>query len=117
MPEEIFIIITLAIIAGSVSGVLKQIFDYLKNRAASQSSGASLTSSELERLLQRTVEKAVAPLVDRMEAIESRLDQATDPQLPAAHVQSRIDPSLLDEADLIEQGSQDALVSRREKGR
>jgi hypothetical protein len=77
MPEEIVAIIIISILAGTISGIIKQVLEYKKTRnlARSDSSGSSLTTSELVELLRESVEQATEPLYERMTRIEERLDR------------------------------------------
>ncbi len=76
MPEEIFIIIALSILSGTVLAMVKSVLNYKssKHQHVEHTTGASLTTSELERLMQGAVEKATAPLAAQIDALERRLD-------------------------------------------
>ena len=75
MPEEeILIIVVLAILSGTLLGVVKNIRRYLeaKNGIGQHvSQGASLKTSELEAMMERAAQNAVAPLVRRIENLEA----------------------------------------------
>lgn len=74
MPEEIFIISLVGIIAGSavVLGVVRGILSVVRARVEGHrgAGSGSLTSSELQRLVQRAVEDASQPLLDKIEDLE-----------------------------------------------
>jgi hypothetical protein len=78
MQDEIFFIVITAIIACTiiVTTIVKSIFGIAKQKAdlRSTSSGSSLTTSELERMLRQVVGEATDPLYERMEALEERLN-------------------------------------------
>ncbi len=80
MPEEIFIIVVVAIIAGTFSGFVKMVLEYLKDRQATErpTVGATdaLTTSELERLIEAAVDRANRGVVDRLDALEDRMEDA-----------------------------------------
>ncbi len=90
MPDEVFVIILVAILAGTmmVAGIARSIFKYLSSRHQPIQAGSSLTAGELERLLREAVEEATAPLAAQIDALERRLLEA---------------PPLLPEGDLSEQ--------------
>ncbi len=95
MPDEVFVIILVAILAGTmmVAGIARSIFKYLSSRHQPIQAGSSLTAGELERLLREAVEEATAPLAAQIDALERRLDER---RLLEA-------PPLLPEGDLSEQ--------------
>ena len=75
MPEEIVVIVVVAILAGTVSTIVKSVTGYLKSKnAAGTASGSSLTASELKTLLRSAVDEALEPLAARVERIERRLE-------------------------------------------
>ena len=74
MPEEIAVIVIVAIACGTASSIIRSIFSYLKAREQQPAGrGSSLTTSELEAMLRQVVEEAVQPLGDRVARIEDRL--------------------------------------------
>ena len=90
MPEEVFIIVVIAILAGTFSGVVKMIIEYLKSRQSvpnAHAKSGALTSSELERLIVSAVERANQSLADRLEAIEDRLDSASMLEAPPSRLE------------------------------
>ncbi len=80
MPEEIAIMIflSIAVSAGAItlSYIARMYFKYLNNKAGVKTgnSSSSMTTSELESMLRRVVKEANAPVLDRIEDIEERLD-------------------------------------------
>lgn len=87
MQEEIFFIVMTAIIAGTVmvSSIVRSIFKFLssKNQPVSSAAGGSLKASELEAMLRNAVEEATAPLVNKIDVLEQRLDARADRLLDA----------------------------------
>ena len=80
MPEEIAIIIVISILAGTFSGILRMILNYKKARmgiTGGTRSDASMTTSELERLLFKVVEEATEPLMQRIDDLELLLEKQT----------------------------------------
>ncbi len=71
MPEEIFIIIIVGILAGTFSGVVAQVVGYLKTKAPKTSADASMTTSELEGMIQKWIGEATRPLVERLDELEN----------------------------------------------
>ncbi len=92
MPEEIFIIIVVSILAGTFSGIVKMVLEFMKARQGALPSGNkadSMTASELERLLENAVRQGTTDLSERLDAIEERLGipaQGT-PRLNAGRVE------------------------------
>lgn len=90
MPEEIMAIIIIAIIAGTITSLTKLILSHREKTAgyrsgvgkAEQAESGSLTTSELERMLDRVVKKATNPILDRLEDLEDRLEQVPPLALP-----------------------------------
>ena len=109
MPEEIFIIIIIAIGAGTLSGIFAQLFGYLKSRAPKSTSDASMTTSELEGMIQNWIREATRPLVSRLDKIEERLEP-----LEAFEVQGRLsDKSILDDVNSFEEKRDEELAPRQ----
>lgn len=82
MPEEVLIIVVVAIIAGTFSSVVRQIFGYLQSRNSKPgASGASLTTSELQRLMRAAVEEGTASLEARLDGLEEKLERMQEPKL------------------------------------
>ena len=75
MPEEIFVIIVVAICAGTFMSIVGMMINYLKTRPQ-QGSGNSMTTSELEGMIQKWIEESTQPLVDRLDEMEARLERA-----------------------------------------
>ena len=93
MPEEIFVIIIVAIAAGTFSGVVSQIIGYLKSRSPQQTvSDSSMTTSELENMIQKWITEANKPIVERLDSIERTLE-------PASTNKATAKKSLLDDMD------------------
>ena len=75
MPEEIFIIIVVAILAGTFTTTVKLILNHLKDQRRDASAGTAsggVTTSELEALMRRAVAEANAPLLARIEDLEEQ---------------------------------------------
>ena len=109
MPEEIFVIIIVAIAAGTFSGVVSQVIGYLKSRQPQQSlssSDASMTTSELEGMIQKWIREANRPIADRLDLIEQRLD------IPEASLKSG-KKSLLEDMDGYDPFEEEKSESKR----
>ncbi len=110
MPEEIFIIIIVAILAGTFSGVVKQVLSYLQSRhgapVRSSSSETSMTTSELESMIQKWIGESTRPLVDRLDRIESHIGN-TPEQI------SSTKKSILDDMDGYESAEDEERLSAR----
>lgn len=76
MPFEIFVIVIVAIVAGTVSGIVKQALNYKRETRGIRSSkeGSSLTTSELRRMLEEVVAEATMPLAEQVKALQHRLE-------------------------------------------
>jgi len=114
MPKEVVIIVVVAIIAGTISSIMKHIFSYAKARVREQPrEGSSLTTSELQRMLQAAVAEGNARLEERFDLLEARLARLEKAESPAAlevHAGQRIDSRLLEETP---ETPEPAPVSRR----
>jgi len=66
--------IVVAVVFGSALMVVKMALDFNRDKMLAESSreGSSLRVSELEELIEAAVEKAVAPLHERLEELELR---------------------------------------------
>lgn len=91
MPEEIMIIVIIAIISGSVVSIVKTVvgnkYSDRKDKPRLETpSSASMTTSELKAMLRETVTDATQPLVERIERLEDQmyLDERDLPALNAA---------------------------------
>ena len=87
MPEELAVVIGVAILAGTFLALVKIILGYLSSRRT-PAADAALSQHELERLIEAAVERAVAPLHERLDGL---YDRALPPH--------REDAVLVDEAD------------------
>lgn len=96
MPEEVFIIVVVAILAGTFSGVIKTIVGYLRERDRKTGGDNSLTTSELKQIVADTVAEATAPLEDRFAMLERRMER----QLPPAETPSR-EPDFVEDSERI----------------
>jgi len=76
MPHEIMIIVIVAIVAGSLTSMTKIIFGHIQSRSPKkiESEGSSMTTSELEHLIQASVQKGNASLEARFDELEDRID-------------------------------------------
>ena len=76
MPEEIFVIVVVAIIAGTILPIAKLFFGYASSRQQQRTpAGSSLTTSELAQLVREAVEEGTARLEARFDALERRMDE------------------------------------------
>lgn len=77
MPEEIMIIVIVAIVAGTLTSITKIIFGHMQSKSAKKEAikGASLTTSELEHLMHAAVREGNLSLEARFDGLEDRLDQ------------------------------------------
>ncbi len=91
MPPEAVVLIV-AIVFASVFGIAAMILSTIKARYKTKD--ASLRTSDLEALMRRAVEEANAPLMERIDAIEHRLEAQERPLLLPA------EPELLDEIEV-----------------
>lgn len=85
MPDEIFFIVITAIIFGTmmIASIFKSVFKYaVAAKAPPQKADSSLTTSELHGLIRDAVTEATAPLHERIDAVEQRLERPQ--QLPPA---------------------------------
>ncbi|MEZ4700160.1 MAG: hypothetical protein R2834_07500 [Rhodothermales bacterium] len=74
MPEEIFIIVIVSILAGTFSGIVKMVLAFMRERqtaGAGHATGDTLTQSELSRMIEEAVRKATSDLSHRVEALET----------------------------------------------
>ncbi len=106
MPEEVFVIVLIGIIAGTLSRITTQFFNYLKSKGSKATSDASMTTSELEGMIQKWIVEATRPLVDRLENIEEKLDI----DLNESQVNRK---SILDDMDGFEEAGEKEIETRR----
>lgn len=103
MPEEVAIIAVVAIVMGTLSGIVKSVLKYnqqkwqARTQAMASATDNSLTASELRQMIDQSVSQATLPLLERIEVLEDRLDRAA---LPAA------------ERPLLEEGGQGSTTPR-----
>ncbi len=107
MPEEIFILALLGLVAGTATVVLltTMIFSYLRDKhgikdkkgKAVVSNETSLTTSELHALMRQAVEEATLPLAEKIDDLERRLDTTRQLSAPTDLLEG-----LHDEADVEE---------------
>ena len=69
MPEEVAVVIAIAIVAGTFLGFVKAILGYLSSKRA-PAADAALSRRELEALIEAAVERALVPLHDRLDALD-----------------------------------------------
>ncbi len=100
MPDEILAIIIVSIAAITAITIIKTVLGYhermgsgrkdhletQKEKSKGSSEGASLTTTELERMVERAAASAVQPLREDLEVIVDRLDAMED----------RVEPGVLD---------------------
>ena len=71
MPEEILIIVIVSILAGTSMSLIRMILGHRERTSLKGSvQGASMTTSELERMMKRAVEEATEPLARKVEELE-----------------------------------------------
>lgn len=78
MPQEIFWIVIVAILAGTFSGVVKTVIGYLQSNPGKSDPKGSLTESQLRSLIESSVEQSIAPLAGRLDSIDRHLDRALE---------------------------------------
>ncbi|HMB90256.1 MAG TPA: hypothetical protein VKP65_05370 [Rhodothermales bacterium] len=110
MPEEPFIVLALAIVAGTFFAVVKAVLGYLSSKhqvpSGKLGAGSSLTTSELESMIRRAVDEANAPMRRRLEVLEAIV---TDPE-ERAQLSPR-QAGLLDELEELD--AADPVVAKR----
>ncbi|MFT5143496.1 MAG: hypothetical protein ACI80V_003650 [Rhodothermales bacterium] len=87
MPPEIMAIAIIAIVAGTILRLTQMSLAHREGRSGvsggkTSSNSSSVTTSELERMLQKAVKKATDPLIERMDELEDRV--GTQAALPEA---------------------------------
>jgi hypothetical protein len=93
MPEEIFIIIALAIVAGTVSNIVKYVVGYHRTKAEARvPEGSSLTQTELQQMIEAAVREATKPLLQEIRSLKA------DPEAGPADREALREPP----ADLLE---------------
>ena len=87
MPDELFVLLIILIACFTAITILKMILAHEKGqsgeKAAASADEASLTTSQLEKMLQRVVHQATEPLAIRLDAIEEPLDVKALPEAEA----------------------------------
>ncbi len=74
MPEEIFVLLLMLILSMFGVTVTSMILRHRRKlRAGTQSSGTSMTTSELERIMRHAVQEATLPLAAKIEGLEMEL--------------------------------------------
>jgi hypothetical protein len=74
MPEEIFVLLLMLILSMFGVTVTSMILRHRRKlRAGTQSSGTSMTTSELERIMRHAVQEATLPLATKIEGLEMEL--------------------------------------------
>lgn len=96
MPDEVFVIVLVAIVAGTLSGIVKQILSYKRDKVQQgHASGAAdqsgVTTSELKALMQEAVEDATMPLVAEIEDLRTHLERLERTTLPEADATRLLD--------------------------
>lgn len=107
MPFGIVLIVLAAIVFGTVmiGTIVSAVFKFLSSRDALEAAPQSLTTSELQGLIEDAVAEAIQPLAERVEALEQRL---TTEALPPA----RLD--MLEAADGYEAAPKVSTVPKQE---
>lgn len=79
MPGEVFVIIIVAIVMTTVmvTSIVKHTMEYLSGKSKSKHDESSLTSSELQALMQEAVTRATQPLMDQVKELERRLEASS----------------------------------------
>ena len=82
MPEEIAVIAILAIIMGTITviAVTRSVVGYLRDKNSVSQDGVG--TGELRQLMLEAVEEATAPLYERIDVLEERLQKRQLPQAP-----------------------------------
>ena len=75
MPEDVFALFALAIVAGTLIAIVKAVVGYLSSRHQTKASPDSLTTSELMSMIREAVEEGTSPLAQRVEALEEKEEQ------------------------------------------
>lgn len=75
MPEEVFIIVVVAILAGTFTSVVKIVIGYLQSRRGDAAEKGSLTESQLRRMIEESVDASMQQLERRFDTIETRLNR------------------------------------------
>lgn len=88
MPDEIFWIVIISILAGTFASVVKSIINYLNSRPGGSGEKGSLTESQLRTLIEASVDRSISPLAGRLESIERRMERALDPPSEQARLAS-----------------------------
>ena len=74
MPEEIFVLLLMLILSMFGVTVTSMILRHRRKlRAGTQTSGTSMTTSELERIMRHAVQEATLPLATKIEGLEMEL--------------------------------------------
>lgn len=76
MPEEVAVVLVVAIIAGSVSSVIKQAIKARSSRKASATDAGGITMSELRAMMRDAVEEATLPLRAEIEDLKDEVRAA-----------------------------------------
>lgn len=120
MPDEIVLIVIVAIVFGTVTGMVSNYLKYRSHRVDAElsakhgtgSEGGSLKTSELEALIQAAVAQAIGPMEDEMRRIRRALRRSETPS-DAPHALGAAEPMV--DADLLDLGEDedDALEPAR----
>lgn len=94
-------IVTFATLIVLVGMVLR----YKQQKQKDNSSASSLKVSELEAIIHRAVEEAVAPLHDRIDDLERQIDASAEPARLSAQSGTLLSPSLPEDDDRPEEVS------------
>ncbi len=78
MPYEIFVIVVIAILAGTFSSVVKMIIGYLQSKRGANGEQGSLTESQLRRMIESSIDDSIKPLEKRFDTIEDRLNHVLE---------------------------------------
>lgn len=78
MPDEVFVIVVVAILAGTFTSVVKLIIGYLQSRRGEPAGKGSLTESQLRRMIEESVDASMKTLDRRFDTVESRLNRLVE---------------------------------------
>ncbi|MDA0378500.1 MAG: hypothetical protein O3C45_04955 [Bacteroidetes bacterium] len=105
MPEEIAILFVLMILSFFGITMTSMVLRHRrKQRENAPSSGASMTTSDLEAIMRRAVEDATAPLTSKIEDLEMELVRLSSGarQLPAHDVSTRLSLEEIPEEEVLD---------------
>ena len=106
MPQEIVAIVIVAIACGTAITILKTILAHHRETRESSAGESSLTTSQLEKIMERAARKALAPLEQRLASLE---EKSSRPALPPKAERIELEEEVDDEG---EDKEAESMVSR-----